>query len=71
MICKIAYASSWEYKWISTQGVEEDSILIQLPVDLHRDKTVAMLNRVQRVSDNLVVGNIFCNNGNHLFYIST
>jgi len=26
-----------EYKWIATQGVEQDSILKQLPVDLRRD----------------------------------
>ena len=40
-----------EYKWIATQGVEEDSILKQLPVDLHRDiKKWLCLDLVQRVS---------------------
>lgn len=40
-----------EYKWISTQGVEEDLILRQLPVDLHRDiKLYLCLDLVQRVS---------------------
>ncbi|CAO2163829.1 unnamed protein product [Urochloa humidicola] len=39
-----------EYKWISTQGVEEDSILKQLPVDLRRDiKQWLCLDLVQRV----------------------
>ncbi|GJN36781.1 hypothetical protein PR202_gb25677 [Eleusine coracana subsp. coracana] len=39
-----------EYKWISTQGVEEDSILRQLPVDLRRDiKRYLCLDLVQRV----------------------
>jgi len=40
-----------EYKWIATQGVEEDSILKQLPVDLHRHiKKWLCLDLVQRVS---------------------
>uniref|UniRef100_A0A0A9DH86 Uncharacterized protein n=1 Tax=Arundo donax TaxID=35708 RepID=A0A0A9DH86_ARUDO len=40
-----------EYKWIETQGVEEDSILRQLPVDLRRDiKHYLCLDLVQRVS---------------------
>ncbi|RCV30441.1 hypothetical protein SETIT_6G094900v2 [Setaria italica] len=39
-----------EYKWISTQGVEEDSILKQLPVDLRRKiKQWLCLDLVQRV----------------------
>ncbi|TVU42158.1 hypothetical protein EJB05_08550, partial [Eragrostis curvula] len=39
-----------EYKWMSTQGVDEDSILRQLPVDLHRDiKRHLCLDLVQRV----------------------
>ncbi|RLM60480.1 hypothetical protein C2845_PM14G06680 [Panicum miliaceum] len=39
-----------EYKWIATQGVEEDSILKQLPVDLRRDiKQWLCLDLVQRV----------------------
>jgi cyclic nucleotide gated channel, plant len=40
-----------EYKWMSTQGVEEDSILRQMPVDLRRDiKQYLCLDLVQRVS---------------------
>ncbi|KAJ1267935.1 hypothetical protein BS78_07G097000 [Paspalum vaginatum] len=39
-----------EYKWIATQGVEEDSILRQLPNDLCRDiKRYLCLDLVQRV----------------------
>ncbi|TVU42148.1 hypothetical protein EJB05_08540, partial [Eragrostis curvula] len=39
-----------EYKWMSTQGVDEDSILRQLPVDLRRDiKRHLCLDLVQRV----------------------
>ncbi|CAL4997797.1 unnamed protein product [Urochloa decumbens] len=39
-----------EYKWILTQGVEDDSILKQLPVDLRRDiKQWLCLDLVQRV----------------------
>ncbi|WVZ94332.1 hypothetical protein U9M48_040236 [Paspalum notatum var. saurae] len=39
-----------EYKWITTQGIEEDSILRQLPNDLCRDiKRYLCLDLVQRV----------------------
>uniref|UniRef100_A0A0E0I9B9 Cyclic nucleotide-binding domain-containing protein n=1 Tax=Oryza nivara TaxID=4536 RepID=A0A0E0I9B9_ORYNI len=40
----------FKYKWIATQGVEEDSILRQLPADLHRDiKRYLCLDLVERV----------------------
>ncbi|KAL6638760.1 hypothetical protein ACP70R_023619 [Stipagrostis hirtigluma subsp. patula] len=40
----------FEYKWIATQGVEENSILRQLPVDLRRDiKQYLCLDLIQRV----------------------
>ena len=59
-----------EYKWIATQGVEQDSILKQLPVDLRRDiKQWLCLDLVQHVSGILVVAKIFCNNINHQLYL--
>ncbi|BAT04571.1 protein CNGC15b [Oryza sativa Japonica Group] len=40
----------FKYKWFATQGVEEDSILRQLPADLHRDiKRYLCLDLVERV----------------------
>jgi cyclic nucleotide gated channel len=42
----------FKYKWIATQGVEEDSILRQLPADLHRDiKRYLCLDLVERVRE--------------------
>lgn len=60
----------FEYKWIATQGVEEDSILIQLPADLRREiKQHLCLDLVRRVSGFLVPVNIFCSNNHHSFYL--
>ncbi|XP_015696009.1 protein CNGC15b-like isoform X1 [Oryza brachyantha] len=39
-----------KYKWIATQGVEENSVLRQLPADLHRDiKRYLCLDLIERV----------------------
>lgn len=60
----------FEYKWIATQGVEEDSILIQLPADLRREiKQHLCLDLVRRVSSFLVPVNILCSNKHHSFYL--
>lgn len=49
-----------EYKWIATQGVEEDTILRQVPNDLRRDiKQYLCLDLVHRVSNFRITANIF------------
>jgi hypothetical protein len=47
-----------EYKWIATNGVEDEMILTKLPADLRRDiKKYLCLEFVQQVSGFLVIVN--------------